>query len=59
MELEAALKLESWDSLDELFEACWKYENPKHLETLADLVLVIHSCMVKANIDRRYQDRKW
>lgn len=55
LELEAALKLEDWDSLDNLFEECWKYKDPQHFETLADLVLVIHSCVVKANIDGRYQ----
>ncbi|KAF2096421.1 SPO22-domain-containing protein [Rhizodiscina lignyota] len=50
-ELEAALKLLQWDDMDELFEECWKYENSKHWETLADLVLVIHASMVEAKLD--------
>jgi hypothetical protein len=58
LELEATLKLENWDALDELLEQCWKYDSPEHLETLADLVLVIHSCVLKANVDRRHQARK-
>ncbi|KAF2258604.1 SPO22-domain-containing protein [Lojkania enalia] len=55
LELEALLKLENWEALDELFEECWRYKNPAHYETLADLVLVIHSSVVKANADVKYQ----
>lgn len=58
LELEATLKLERWDELDELLEQCWKYDNPEHLETLADLVLVIHSSVLKANVDGKHQARK-
>lgn len=54
-ELEAVLKLEDWNAMDDLFKECWKYENPHHYETLADLVLVIHSCMLKADLDGSYQ----
>ncbi|KAH7075854.1 meiosis protein SPO22/ZIP4 like-domain-containing protein [Paraphoma chrysanthemicola] len=57
LELEAVLKLEKWDELDDLFDQCWKYKSPDHYETLADLVLVIHSCVVKANVDEKYQRR--
>ncbi|KAL5114846.1 sporulation-specific protein 22 [Pleosporales sp. CAS-2024a] len=55
LELEAVLKLEKWDELDDLFEQCWKYKTPDHYETLADLVIVIHSCIVQANADEKYQ----
>jgi hypothetical protein len=58
LELEAVLKLEKWDELDELFEQCWKYKSPDHYETLADLVLVIHSCLVQVNVDEKYQKSK-
>jgi hypothetical protein len=49
------LSLEKWDELDELFDQCWKYKSPDHYETLADLVLVIHACIVKAELDVKYQ----
>ncbi|KAF1951086.1 SPO22-domain-containing protein [Byssothecium circinans] len=55
LELEAALKLEQWDEMDELFDACFKFQNPQHYETLADLVLVIHSSIVKASLDHNHQ----
>lgn len=55
LELEAVLKLEKWDELDDLFDQCWKYNSPDHYETLADLVLVIHSCIAQANVDNKYQ----
>ncbi|KAH3908764.1 hypothetical protein HBH56_171760 [Parastagonospora nodorum] len=55
LELEAVLKLEKWDELDDLFEQCWKYKSPDDYETLADLVLVIHSCVVQACVDEKYQ----
>jgi hypothetical protein len=58
LELEAVLKLERWDEFDDLFEECWKCKEPRHLEALADLVLVMHSSLVKANADGKYQSRK-
>jgi len=58
LELEAVLKLESWDELDDLFDQCWKYKNPDHYETLADLVLVVHSCIVKAGLENKFQKSK-
>jgi len=58
LELEAVLKLERWDELDDLFDQCWKYKNPDHYETLADLVLVVHSCIVKAGLENKYQKSK-
>ena len=58
LELEAVLKLERWDELDDLFDQCWKYKNPDHYETLADLVLVVHGCIVKAGLEGKYQKSK-
>jgi len=58
LELEAVLKLQRWDELDELFDQCWKYKNPDHYETLADLVLVMHDCMVKTGLDVKYKKSK-
>jgi hypothetical protein len=59
LELEAVLKLQKWDDLDDLFEQCWNCKSSDHYETLADLVLVIHSCLVQANVDPKYQGSKW
>lgn len=56
-ELEAALKLEAWDDMDALFDACWTYPDPRRLDTLADLVLVIHSAMTKAALDESYRTK--
>jgi hypothetical protein len=53
------MKLEQWDEMDDLFDECWKFKNPEHYETLADLVLIIHSQVVKANLDGQYQNSKW
>lgn len=52
------LKLQRWDELDKLFDQCWKYKSPDHYETLADLVLVIHGCVLKAGVDKKYQTSK-
>ncbi|KAJ5063293.1 meiosis protein SPO22/ZIP4 like-domain-containing protein [Bipolaris maydis] len=57
LELEASLKLRKWDELDELFDQCWVYRNPYHYETLADLTLVIHHCIVQAELDIKYQKK--
>ena len=58
LELEAVLKLERWDELDVVFEQCWKYKSAEHYETLADLVLVIQSCMSRTNVDAIYHKSK-
>ena len=55
LELEAVLRLQRWDDLDDLFELCWNCKSSDRYETLADLVLVIHSCLVQANADTKYQ----
>jgi hypothetical protein len=55
LELEAVLKLEKWNELDDLFDQCWKYKSPDRYETLADLVLVIHACMTQVGVEEKYQ----
>lgn len=47
--------MEKWDELDDLFDQCWKYQSPDHYETLADLVLVINSCITNADVDVKYR----
>jgi hypothetical protein len=55
LELEAALKLQRWDDLEELFEQCWNCKSSDRYETLADLVLVIHSALIQADVAESYQ----
>ncbi|KAF2497692.1 SPO22-domain-containing protein [Lophium mytilinum] len=55
--LEASLKLSDWDSMDALFDKCFIYHDPKHYATLADLVLTIHSHMLKRKLPATYLDR--
>ncbi|CAI6268821.1 unnamed protein product [Periconia digitata] len=55
LELEAALKLKQWDEMNDLFDQCWKYSDQTQYETLADLVLIIHSNIVAADASRKYQ----
>ncbi|KAF1997925.1 SPO22-domain-containing protein [Amniculicola lignicola CBS 123094] len=57
LEMEAVLKLEKWNALDELYDECWKHKSPDHYETLADLVLVVHSVIVQKDLERKYQQR--
>ncbi|KAF3008729.1 hypothetical protein E8E13_009809 [Curvularia kusanoi] len=57
LELEAALKLQQWDDLEELFKQCWNCKSSDRYETLADLVLVIHSALVHANVAGLYQSK--
>jgi hypothetical protein len=58
LELEAVLKLQRWDDLENLFEQCWSCKSSDRYETLADLVLVIHSCLVQADADKKHQGSK-
>lgn len=44
-ELEAAMRLQKWDELSNLFEQCWKFEDPKHWSTLADLAFNIYDVL--------------
>ncbi|KAJ4356283.1 sporulation-specific protein 22 [Didymosphaeria variabile] len=57
LELEAALKREQWEELDDLFEECWRYGEPQHYDTLADLVLIMYSSLSKDNVDGKYQTK--
>lgn len=59
LELEAALRLQKWDDLDELFEQCWSCKSSDRYETLADLVLVIHSGLMQAEAANSYQSSKF
>ncbi|KAF2839609.1 SPO22-domain-containing protein [Patellaria atrata CBS 101060] len=56
-ELESTLKLSDWDAMDELFDACWKYENPKQYDTLADLVLVVYHRIIEVSAGSSYQEK--
>lgn len=58
LELEAVLKLQKWDDLENLFEQCWSCKSSDRYETLADLVLIIHSCLVQADVDKKHQGSK-
>ena len=58
LEIEAALKLKRWDDLEELFEQCWNCKCSDRYETLADLVLVVHSALVQAEVAGSYQSSK-
>ena len=55
-ELEAALRLQQWDQMSKLFEACWKYEDPKRWATLADLAFQIYEelCSQRSEGAREY-----
>ncbi|KAL1606688.1 sporulation-specific protein 22 [Paraconiothyrium brasiliense] len=55
LELEAALKREQWEEMDDLFEECWRYGESQHYDTLADLVLIMYSSMSKDKVDGKYQ----
>jgi hypothetical protein len=48
-ELEATLRLNKWGELSDLFDQCWKYEDPKRWDTLADLAFSIHEEMCTAS----------
>lgn len=59
LELEAVLKLQRWDDLEDLFEQCWSCKSSDCYETLADLVLVIHSGLVQANVGASYESSEY
>ncbi|KAH7122269.1 meiosis protein SPO22/ZIP4 like-domain-containing protein [Dendryphion nanum] len=56
LELEALLKLRKWEDLEELLQECWKYQDPEHYGTLADLILVIYDCIQKEDVGSKYHD---
>lgn len=56
LELEALLKLKKWSDMDGLFQEYWKYDDPGQYETLADLLLVIYSCIENEDVERKHHD---
>jgi len=56
-DLEAILKLEKWDDLDGIFAKCLQQGDVEHLETFADLVLVIHAHMLNIGFDRSHHEK--
>ncbi|TKA58186.1 hypothetical protein B0A49_06961 [Cryomyces minteri] len=49
-ELEALVHLAAWNDMDAVFEACLSMDNIAHWETLADLVIVVHTEVLKAGL---------
>lgn len=56
-DLEAVVKLERWDDLDGILAKCLEQREVKHLKTLADLIIVIHTHVVEAKLDARFNRR--
>lgn len=56
-DLEAVLKLETWDDLDGICTKCLQHSNVEHLETFADLVLVTHDHLLKAGVNRLHHEK--
>ncbi|KAL2351922.1 meiosis protein SPO22/ZIP4 like-domain-containing protein [Cryomyces antarcticus] len=54
-ELEALVHLAAWDDMDAVFEACLDMDNVAHWEALADLVIVVHTEILKAGLGAEYQ----
>jgi hypothetical protein len=55
--LEATLRLSRWDDIEPLFQASWKYEDPKKWHTLADLAFLINEEIIKADVASTYQPK--
>ncbi|KAF2233241.1 SPO22-domain-containing protein [Viridothelium virens] len=56
-QLECAVRLGSWNELDELLDECVKQDRIQRLEKLADLVFSIHSALVKSDEGSRHQSK--
>jgi len=56
-DIEAILQLEKWDGLDAAFSKCLEQSDIEHLETLADLILVVHAHMIKNGVHRSYHEK--
>jgi len=56
-DIEAILKLERWDDLDTAFSRCLQLSDIEHLETLADLILIVHAHMLKTGVHRSYHEK--
>jgi hypothetical protein len=55
--LEATLRLSKWDDIESLFQASWRYENPKKWHTLADLAFLINEAIIKTDVVSTYQPK--
>lgn len=55
--LEATMRLSKWDEIEPLFQASWRYEDPKKWHTLADLAFLINEEVVKADVASTYQPK--
>jgi hypothetical protein len=55
--LEATLRLSRWEDIDLLFQASWRYEDPKKWHTLADIAFLINEEIVKADVASTYQPK--
>lgn len=55
--LEATMRLSNWDEIEPLFQASWRYEDPKKWHTLADLAFLINEEVVKADVATTYQPK--
>ncbi|PNS16870.1 hypothetical protein CAC42_4834 [Sphaceloma murrayae] len=54
-EIEALLMLHRWDDLDEALERCLQTINSDHLDTLADLIITVHTVMTEKAVDPKHQ----
>ncbi|GAB7337066.1 hypothetical protein MBLNU457_g2471t3 [Dothideomycetes sp. NU457] len=57
LDLEASLKLEQWNDLVGVLDKWLQHSDNEHLEALADLVLVIHDQLLKADVDRSHHEK--
>ncbi|QDS73641.1 hypothetical protein FKW77_002299 [Venturia effusa] len=53
--LEATMRLSKWDDIEPLFQASWRYEDPKRWHTLADLAFLINEEVIRAGVATVYQ----
>lgn len=56
-DLEAILKLQRWEELDAVLDSCLAQPASSHWDTLADLVIVIHTHMSNAELASSYQSK--
>lgn len=55
--LEATMRLSKWDEIEPLFQASWRYDDPKKWHTLADLAFLINEEIVRADVASTYQPK--
>ena len=56
-QLECAVRLGSWDELDNLLDVCVNQDSVQRLEKLADLIFSIHATLIKSNEGSRHQPK--